>query len=196
MQYNPRMLPDFMLYPVLNRLLADQPALRARLRAHAGKGVRIHLPLTEFAARIGEDGRLVAPSAGAAVDTRIRLAPDVLLRLAAGDHDALRAAGVEGDLALANAFVALLREFDWVLALRPWLGDIGAARAAQAITDLKGWRDRAVDSVGRNLAEYAAHETPMLADRNAVRRFVAGVDDLRDAAARLEARLAWLERRR
>jgi ubiquinone biosynthesis protein UbiJ len=103
---------------------------------------------------------------------------------------------VEGDGTLAADLSAALAEFDWALALRPVVGDMAAARAAQAVEGLGRWREKAQEAVGRSIAEYLTYEAGMLADKQAVRQFVAEVDEVRDAAARLEARLALLEQSR
>ena len=94
---------------------------------------------------------------------------------------------------LASDIAAAFAGFDWALALRPYLGDIAAARAAQVLSAFGHWRRQAHAALGRSLAEYATFEAGMLVDRQAARRFVAEVDELRDAAARLEARLSLLE---
>lgn len=196
MQYNSGMFSPALLIPLIDRVLATQPGARARLAAHAGKSARIQLPLggAEFA--IGEDGGVRASAEDATPDAVIVLAADVLLRLALGDKAALRQARVEGDGVLAADISAALDAFDWTLALRPFIGDIAAARVDQAIAGLGAWRAQAHDALGMAMSEYAVHEAGMLASRPAVERFVAEVDALRDDLARLEARLALLEQRR
>lgn len=183
------------LFSALRSLLATQPAARAHLARHVGKQARIVLPPLVLAFRVGEGG---LPEAVETADHACEISLDAALvaRLALGDGDALTQARVNGDGVLANDLALALRGFDWVLALRPWLGDMAAARAAQAIAGFAGWRERAHQAMARSLAEYAVYETDMLADKAAVRHFVAEVDALRDDAARLEARLAWLEQRR
>lgn len=184
------------LFAALARLLATQPTLRARLIGHAGKHVRIRLPLVVMAFRITEDGNLAVADPALPFATEITIPGDVLLTLVAGQKDALKRASVEGDGTLAADISAALDEFDWALALRPTVGDMAAARAAQAIEGFGNWRRQAHEAIGRNLAEYTTFEAGLLADKEAVRQFVAEVDELRDAAARLEARLALLEQKR
>ena len=199
MQYNADMFDAALqtpLFAALARLLATQPSLRARLIGHAGKHVRIRLPLVVMAFRITEDGNLAVADPVLPFATEITIPTEILLALAAGNKDALNRAAVEGDGTLAADISAALGEFDWALALRPMLGDMAAARAAQAIEGFGGWRRQAHEAIGRSLAEYTTFEAGLLADKEAVRRFVADVDELRDAAARLEARLALLEQTR
>ena len=191
----PDATPDFLLATALNALLGKQPSAQARLVRHAGKCVRLALPLVPLSVRIEPDGGFVAASADAAPD--LQLVPDpsaVPLWLSGGKlGDLFRVAG-DGVLAadLANA----LADFDWVLALRPYLGDIAASRVDRFIQGLAGWRTQAFESAGRNLAEYAVYEQAMLAEPHAAREFIAEVDRLREDADRLEARLALLESKR
>lgn len=193
----------------LARLLDSQPAARAHLARHAGKRVAIHLAVLTIAFRIDPDGRPgtdtgdqadAADLAQAAETPRpdcvITLGPELLLGLLVGDRQALAQARVDGDGVLANDLSAALGDFDWGLALRPWLGDILAARTAQGIAAFGRWRHEAQDSLGQAVAEYASYEAGLLADAPSVRGFIADVDELRDAVARLEARLALLERHR
>jgi ubiquinone biosynthesis protein UbiJ len=184
------------MFAALARLLATQPTLRSHLARHAGKQARIRLPLFEVTFQIGEDGRLAAADPTWDIATEITITPDILLALAAGQPKALSRATVSGDGTLAGDISTALGAFDWALALRPVVGDMAAARTAQAVNGYGRWREQAHESIGRAFAEYATYETDLLADKHAVLRFVAEVDELRDAAARLEARLALLEQRR
>ncbi|NCS66080.1 MAG: hypothetical protein COS39_04285 [Hydrogenophilales bacterium CG03_land_8_20_14_0_80_62_28] len=184
------------LFTALARLLATQPALRDRLVGHAGKHVRIRLPLVTTAFRITEDGALATADPALPSATEIAIPPDILLALLAGQNNALSKARIEGDDTLAADLLAALAEFDWAMALRPVVGDMAAARAAQAIDGYGRWREQAHEAIGRAFAEYATFETNLLADQHAVQRFIADVDELRAAAARLETRLARLEQTR
>jgi ubiquinone biosynthesis protein UbiJ len=194
MPYNPAMSGAAPLLSLLDRQLRIQPGARACLARHAGKQATLRLPLAAVSFRITDDGGVTAPDPDAAVATEITLAPENLFALVLGEREALVRAAVAGDGVLAADLSAALDQFDWALALQPYLGDILAARAAQAFAGFGRWREQAQLSLGRNLAEYATFEADLLADRHAVRRFVADVDTLRDDLARLEARLALIER--
>lgn len=196
MQYNPAMLGDATFLSLLDRQLRHQPGSRACLVRHAGKQVRLRLPLTTVTFRIAEAGGLAPADPEAGIATEIAVGPDRLLALAVGDADAFSRAAVAGDGVLAADLAAALARFDWALALRPYVGDIAAARAAQAVAGFGAWRSQAHDAMGKTLAEYATFEAGLLADRHAVRRFVDQVDTLRDDVARLEARLALLEQKK
>jgi len=188
----PDATPDFLLAAALNALLGKQPAAQARLARHAGKCVRLALPLLPLSVRIEADGGFAAASADAASDVQLIPDPSAFpLWLSGGKlGDLFR---VAGDGVLAADIANALADFDWVLALRPYLGDIAASRVDQFIQGITGWRSQAVESAGRNLAEYAVYEQAMLAEPHAAREFIAEVDRLREDADRLEARLALLE---
>jgi len=194
MQYNPAMLEPRLVLPALNRLLDTQPALRTRLARHAGKQAAIRLPLFSLRFAVDVEGRLGASDPAQPLATEIDIGPELLIGLATQGGGALKRARVRGDGLLASDLSAAFDDFDWVLALRPVLGDMAAARAAQAIDGLGQWRQQAHESVGRSIAEYATFEAGMLVDPESIRQFVADVDALRDDLARLEARLALLEK--
>lgn len=195
MQYNPPMFGEATLISLIDRQLLNQPGARACLVRHAGRQARLRLPLATVAFMIGADGGITAVDPEIEIATEISVAPETLFALAMGEHAAMSRAAVSGDGVLAADLSAALGRFDWALALRPYLGDILAARAAQAIVGFAGWREQAHTSFGKTLAEYATYEADLLADRHAVRRFVAEVDTLRDDVARLEVRLAILEQK-
>lgn len=180
---------------VLHRLLADQPAARGMLSRHAGKTFRLNLIAPLFAAQIEADGNVLAVPEGAEIATEIRLTPALLLRLLAGERQALSEAQAEGDGLLAadirNAFAAI----DLALALRPYLGDILAARVVNGMAAWHDWQAKAQESAAKSVSEYLVHETDVLASKEAVAEFMHAVDTLRDDTARLEARVALLERR-
>jgi ubiquinone biosynthesis accessory factor UbiJ len=184
---------DRLLARLLNRLLADQPGAAERLAAHRGKRLRLSLPMVRFDLEIQGDGRLAPGARTAAPDCEIGLPPHALAQLPLAGLDALSAARVTGDGVLASDLSALLGRFDWVLVLSPWLGPVLATRATQAAETVWGAQARVREAYARALAEYLVHEAGLLAEGQAVREFVARVDELKEAAERLEARLALLE---
>lgn len=171
--------------------------MRARLVPHAGKRLRLALPLLAIDLFVNGEGSLVpalTPALDAAApDTAIALPPGLLAQLWLGDRQALRSAPVEGDAGLATALLEALNAFDWVLALEPLLGGVAASRTEQGIQAFFGWREQAHRTAGLALAEYLAHEAAMLANRPQVDAFIAGVDALRERLDRLEARLNRLQ---
>lgn len=198
----PAPLPESILTSALNALLARQPLSRQRLVRHAGKRVILALPLRPLELAVDGDGRFTVPGPDTEADalagalSTLTLTPDpaALPRWFTGGtmNDLFRA---EGDGLLAADIAHAVVDFDWVLALRPYLGDMAASRFDQALQGFSAWRTQAVDSLGRNVAEYAVHEAGLLADPLAVKAFIADVDRLREDTDRLEARLKLLETR-
>jgi ubiquinone biosynthesis protein UbiJ len=179
----------------LNALLAEQPGARAVLARHAGKPIRLRLPGAEIGLQASPDGRFEPADRDA--EPRLSLTPDLgrlPLWLSGGRlADLFR---IDGDAVLATDLGSALAGFDWVLALRPYFGDIVASRLDQFFRAASGWREQTLTAAGRNVADYALYEANLLVDAEAVRGFVAEIDHLREDLDRLEARLAILESRR
>lgn len=180
--------PEFALAGALNALLARQPSARERLSRHAGKALRLNLPLLPLNLALDEDLRFQpAPKEAPPALTLTPNAAALPLWLTGGGLAELFRA--EGDGLLAADVARALADFDWVLALRPYLGDIAASRVEQLLRGAGEWRREAAESAGRNLAEYAVYEQPLLAESAAIHAFIDEVDRLREDADRLEARL-------
>jgi ubiquinone biosynthesis protein UbiJ len=186
--------PETVLATALNALLARQPAARARLARHAGKTLRLSLPLLTLQLTIEQDGEVVA-FALAARDAlpALTLTPtpaSVPSWLAGGATADLF--HVAGDGLFAADIAHALADFDWVLSLQPLLGDVVASRVDGWLRASDQWRRHAATSIGRNIAEYAVHERALLVDPPAIHAFIAEVDRLREDVDRLEARLDGL----
>lgn len=186
---------------VLNHLLAQDDAARARLAPFAGKSLEFRCPpFPPLALRIAEGG-LVERASGAVPDTDphdllVTLQPGALPLLAMRDPRALSDVRIAGNAELAATVQALFRELRWDPEedLSRVVGDAAAhqiARGARAFADAN--RDAAV-RLGQNLAEYWTEENPLLARPADVAAFCADVDRLRDDVARLEKRLELLAR--
>lgn len=182
-----------LLAALLNRLLADQPGAAERLAHHAGKRLRIALPLAHIDLAVDAKGRLKATGAAEAFDCVIHIPPDVMLALPMLGGEALAGARVTGDGVLAGDLSALLKDLDWAVALAPHIGPVAAARADQALHGMARWHAQAREALVRSLAEYLVYEARLLAEGEAVREFVREVDGLREGADRLAARIAVLE---
>lgn len=190
----PAVSPASALALALNALLDRQPAALERLQRHAGKTLRLALPLLALDLALDADGRFRPAPADA--EPALTLMPDpAALPHWLGGGSLAQLFQARGDGVLATDIAGALAQFDWVLALRPYLGDIAASRVEQLLQGLAAWRQQALESAGRNLAEYAVYEQAALAEPAAARAFIAEVDRLRDDAARLEARLKLLEAR-
>jgi ubiquinone biosynthesis protein UbiJ len=191
----PPAFPEISLATALNSLLDAQPGALSRLQRHAGKVVRLNLPLLPLNLALDEAGRFSPASDDAEAALTLTPALSALPMLLNGGKlaDLFR---VEGDGLFASDISGALADFDWVLALRPYLGDIAASRVDQFLSGFLAWRQEAHDNAGRNLAEYAVYEQAMLAEPHAARAFVGEVDALREDVDRLAVRLNLLEAER
>ncbi|MCW5582008.1 MAG: hypothetical protein KIS72_11765, partial [Luteimonas sp.] len=75
------------------------------------------------------------------------------------------------------------------------VGDVAAHRIAESGRTLRRWAESGGDNLARSFAEYWTEEQPLIAAGDDVARFTAEVDRLRDDVARLEKRIALLDRR-
>ncbi len=104
---------------------------------------------------------------------------------------------IRGDAEIAN----LYRQF--FLAARPdpeeelsrWIGDGPARGVSRLAGGILSWARRARRIAGENIAEYLTEEGRDLVARPEVAEFLSGVDEVREAADRVEARLKDLRHR-
>jgi ubiquinone biosynthesis protein UbiJ len=75
------------------------------------------------------------------------------------------------------------------------VGDLPARRLSQFARRAAGWMRRTHRTVGDNIAEYLQEESRDLVNRYELDEFLRGVDNLRETADRVEARLSRLEHR-
>jgi ubiquinone biosynthesis protein UbiJ len=104
---------------------------------------------------------------------------------------------IRGDAEIAGRYrelLALARP-DFEEELSRVLGDVPARQLAQFTRAAFAWADKARRTAGENIAEYLQEESRDLVNKTELEEFLAGVDELREAADRAEARLARLEQR-
>lgn len=184
----------------INRILADYPDARARLKPHAGKVARFQSGPFDLALAVTTDGAVEVASRQAPVDLDVRIPPGLLPRLARRDEAAEREIAFEGDTALGADIRFLSRHLEWDVEadIGKALGDgvaadIVAHRVVGTFKALAGWQQEARDRMGANIREYLTEERPALVPKRDVERFGRDVETLRDDAARLEARIRLLE---
>jgi ubiquinone biosynthesis accessory factor UbiJ len=154
--------------------------------------------------RLESDGTLlhVATASGApAEDATLSGGPLALLALMRpGAQDVVQrgAVTISGDGQLAEQFQELARllqpDFEEELSL--FIGDVPAHQLARWVGIGGRWLHDAVRTTFVNAAEYLAHERADLVPRQEGEQFLHGVDAVREAVDRLEARVTLLERRR
>jgi ubiquinone biosynthesis protein UbiJ len=107
------------------------------------------------------------------------------------------AAQIRGDAEIADRYrdlIALARP-DPEEELSRWIGDLPARRVSQFASGALEWARRARRTAGMNIAEYLQEEGRDLVNKTELEEFLRGVDELRDTADRVGARLGRLEAR-
>ena len=151
----------------------------------------------------GEDSG-AAPAAAA--DATISGSPPALWQLVRGTANrrngtpataARRAAQIRGDGEIANLYRELfsLARPDPEEELSRWIGDFPARRLSQFARRLYQAAVRTRRTAGENIAEYLQEEGRDLVNKTELEEFLRGVDELRETADRIEARLGRLEQR-
>ena len=104
---------------------------------------------------------------------------------------------ISGDAQIAGLYRDLFERArpDLEEELSRLIGDLPARRVSLAASSAVSWVRRFGRTAGENLAEYLQEEGRDLVNKPELEEFLTGVDDLRETADRVEARLAHLEQR-
>ena len=191
------------LETAFNEALRLDPESLRKLAALQGRVIAIELRGTGLTLYLfpGPDGVVLLGEYAGEPDTVLSGTPLGLARLSLGDASGVLFAGevtIRGDVETGQRFKAILDQLDldWEEPLARLIGDIPAHRLGKLVRSTTDWARQALETLGRNTAEYLEYEARALATREDVAEFVADVDHLRDDVARLEARLARLRRAR
>ena len=183
----------------VNHLLRSASWARDALRRHAGKTARFEVFPFAVALTVLDSGEVSPAGAGAdaAPAATVKLAPGLMLRLAARDESAWREIDITGDTDFASAIHHVTRNLRWDVEedLSRAFGDVAAHRMAETGRTLRRWGEQAVENTGRAFAEYWTEEQPLIAGGRDLEEFGRAVDQLRDDAARLEKRIEILSNR-
>jgi ubiquinone biosynthesis accessory factor UbiJ len=191
---NPASLLTLQLVSGLNHLLNGQPWLRQRLLPFSGRTAELGVFPARLKVSVDADGRLLAAADEAAVDVVVHIPVSAALALTGGDDNARSRIQVSGDPAFAAVLGGVVRELRWDLEedLSRIVGDIAAHRIVQTGHALLDWQRQAAHNVLQACAEFLTEERPVLATRTEVAGWIHEVDLLREAAERLEKRIARL----
>ena len=196
------MTPELLkpLESLLNRNIAGSSRARGLLAQVAGRSLELRLSSTPLRLRFlaGTEGVTLSLPGDAPADATIEGTPFAFARLALGDpQQSIRAGGaqVTGDAEVAQGFQKLFEaaQPDFEEELSRLTGDVAAHHLAELARGAARFGMRARDTFARNVAEYLTEESHDVPLRAEVEEFVAGVDALREATDRLEARVARLE---
>lgn len=190
------------LESALNRNIAASASARALCRRIDGKVLALHVegtPVSVYFKAQGETMALDTNHEGAPTAT-ISGAPFSLLRLAGSTPEAALRGGsvrIEGDAEAAQAFSELLQQArpEFEEELSRIVGDVAAHQIGNAARSALGFARRAADTLAQNVAEFLQEEGRDVPSRTEADEFIAGVDALREAVDRLDARIALLEKR-
>jgi len=102
---------------------------------------------------------------------------------------------LRGDVALAQDVQRLLAavDIDWEEQAARLIGDVAAHELGRLLRAADAWRRRALDVLGRDLAEYLQEEGRHLPRRDELDGFLTAVDVLRSDVDRLAQRVARLK---
>jgi ubiquinone biosynthesis protein UbiJ len=187
---------------LLNRQLAESETARAEIAGLEGRVFGLELGGSALAIHmVVEAGRLELRSAvDEPADAHVSGTVSGFVRLATGDPQAAIRDGLvsfSGDVDVAQQFSRLLRALrpDWEEELSRLTGDVIAYRIGETVRRAGRFGVRFLDSLARNTADYLQEERRDLVGRHELDAFFADVDRTRDDVARLDARIARLERR-
>ena len=197
-------LPSRLLERLIDGALDLDPETRSALAGLSGKVVAVESSgAVSLRVRIEDERVHIEPRDDTGdADVTIRGAPLSLLRFVfAGDREAQilgEEVSLQGDIALATRLqqIAGRLDIDFEEAFARHLGDAPAHELVRAMRGFGGWLSGTGSALLEDASEYLRHEAALTPRRAEVDRFVNDVDDLRDDAERLEARVARLERRR
>ncbi len=184
----------------LNRAIGLDENAAGRLAAMHGKTVRLELKGLgiDLYFRGLEERLAVDADSETEADTTISGTPGALLAMAVPDW---RAPGsgvqIQGDAGAAQALEKLLRQLDpdWEALLVEHLGAIWGHQVWRLINDSFRAGRHATSTAADQAARFLREESGLLVTREEVDDFTREVDELREAADRLEARLRRSQRR-
>ncbi len=175
----------------INHVLMQNGWALERLSRFSGKTVRLDVAPFSISSTILPDGRL--GQAEGEADAQCIIPPSLLPRLALHDEPAYREIEGTGDAALLSEILFLSRNLKWDAAedLSHAIGDIAAERIVQTAKSIEF--GSTFFSLAQATSEYLTEENPVIAKPVHLRAYSEEIDELRDAAARLEARIKRLE---
>jgi ubiquinone biosynthesis accessory factor UbiJ len=179
----------------INHLLRGAPWALEKLADHAGKTVAVKFGPVPLRFAVEPSGELSVAGSEREADVVIDVSPSLLMRAMTQGRAALNDAAISGDTGLAQAlaYIAQHLQWDYEEDLSKVVGDIAAHRIGATARGVGTWAKESADSVLKMSKDFWTEERPTLAKSHQVTEFVASVDELRDAVARLGKRIELLE---
>lgn len=179
----------------INHLLRGAPWALEKLAAHAGKIVAVKFGPIPLRFAVQPSGELSAAGSDREPDVTIDVPPPLFMRAMVQGRAALNEAAITGDSAFAQTLAYLVQHLQWDYEedLSKVVGDIAAHRIGSTARDVGAWAKQSADSVLRMSKDFWTEERPTIAKSQQVAAFIASVDELRDAVARLEKRIELMQ---
>jgi len=180
----------------INHLLRQNAWATERLRAYAGKTVKLALTPVEACFTIAANGEFAPAAADTVADAGITLTPFAALRLLTRQEQDNSGIALEGDTELAAAVGKVLQQLQWEYEedLSKLIGDIPAHELVSLGKRVAAEGQRQLTSLAGMFAEYWLEERPLIAKRRDLEHFAAEVGALRDDAERFAKRMEKLEK--
>jgi len=186
---------------LLNRYIGSSAQASALARRLDGTSLQVDIDAITRIRASAHQGRLALLAGGdSAADAVISGSLPALLQLLKGGanrESGGRAAQIRGDAEIADRYRELFRlaRPDPEEELSRWIGDFPARRVSLFARRALEFARRVRRTAGENIAEYLQEEGRDLVNRTELDEFLRGVDELRETADRIEARLAGVEQR-
>ncbi len=181
----------------MNQLLAEQaeivsPSLHGKLVCIDLSGIDMQLYFLFINSRVA-----VMADAERAADASIKGTPIALAAAGLGGQSNTRDIHLSGDLQLAQAFEALLKniDIDWEEIVSNYTGDAVAFQLGKSMRDLKQWSRESTRALMNDVRDYLQLESGQLPLPTQVDDFNRAVDEVRASTERFELRLQRLHSR-
>jgi ubiquinone biosynthesis protein UbiJ len=186
---------------LLNRCIDSSAGASSIARRLEGTSLQVDIEGITRIRASAHRGRLALLAGGdSAADAVISGSLSALLQLLKGGANRKSggpAAQIRGDAEIANRYreLFMLARPDPEEELSRWIGDFPARRVSLIARRALEFAGRVRRTAGENIAEYLQEEGRDLVNRTELEEFLRGVDELRETADRIEARLGRLEQR-
>ena len=182
-------------------VFATDPDTLEKLARLAGKRISVNIKKVDLTFYVLiETDHIAFISATDDIDVRLKAKPSTLLKIARdGMEDAELDKGeleIEGDAIIGQRFASMLNslDIDWEELLAQRVGDVPARIAFDFLTKAQQWQADAKTTIQKNLNEFLVEEAQIVSHASQVDHFVQAVDMIRNDTARLQARLAKIEK--
>lgn len=191
-----------MLESVINRYLALDPEMLDKLAEFDGKVIKLEINgINRVLYMLPNDrGIQLKTEHEGPVDTVLSGSPVSMLKMGlfSNTADLLLKGDIEitGDTRLGHRFKNVLSQMDidWAEPLANIVGDSIAYQLQQSARRFGSWRKQTVQSVSTSVSEYLQEESRDVVSQTELEIFYDAVDQLRNDADRLQARIKSLYR--